>query len=494
MQQKTSRTFTYQTRLITDDKLDEILTKQAKILSKVERHLLVDYYHKNKNINELKSQYLKKFNITARQFNSCRIKLEGKVKSVQKLFKKTLGLLEDKIKKIKKYINKLKDPFKFHQKRRRLSLLESKLKNLKSEDKPGICVGSKKLFQKQFHLEENGYSSHSEWKKQWDSARNSSFFLIGSKDETAGNQSCQLIRKNESWILQLRLSNCFSDKIINIENVSFSYGEEEILHCVEENEKRRHLRLTGQKYSDFGKAINYLFRKDEKGWRVFVTLEKEKPEQKSKDNLGMIGVDINAHHIAISETDRFGNIINKKSISCSTYGKNKNQSLAIIGEASKEIANIALQTEKPLVLENLDFEEKKISLREKNNKYNRMLSSFSYNKIITSIETLAFKKGIKTYTINPAFTSIIGKVKFAQRHGLSNHHAAALVIARRACNYSERPTSYLEIINSDNSKSAFSLPARNREKHVWSYYSELTKKLKAANVLHSSTKFRSLRL
>lgn len=104
MQQKTSRTFTYHTRLLIDDKVDEILTKQAKVLSKVERHLLVDYYFKNKNINELKSQYLKKFNITARQFNSCRIKLEGKVKSVQELFKKTVGLLEEKIKKLKKYV------------------------------------------------------------------------------------------------------------------------------------------------------------------------------------------------------------------------------------------------------------------------------------------------------------------------------------------------------------------------------------------------------
>jgi len=81
MQQKASKSFTYQTRPFIKEKLDDILSNQAILLSKVERHLYKDRYQKKKNINELKSLYLKRFGITARQFNSCRIKLEGKVRS-----------------------------------------------------------------------------------------------------------------------------------------------------------------------------------------------------------------------------------------------------------------------------------------------------------------------------------------------------------------------------------------------------------------------------
>ena len=81
MQQKTSKIFTYQTRPEIDDKSYETLIEMAFLLSKVERNLFKDLYQKNKNINELKSFYIKQFGITARQFNSCRIKLEGKVRS-----------------------------------------------------------------------------------------------------------------------------------------------------------------------------------------------------------------------------------------------------------------------------------------------------------------------------------------------------------------------------------------------------------------------------
>jgi len=122
-----------------------------------------------------------------------------------------------------------------------------------------------------------------------------------------------------------------------------------------------------------------------------------------------------------------------------------------------------------------------------------MLSSFSYNQIINSLESKAFKESIEVCKVNPAFTSIIGKVKFANKYGLSIHHAAAFVIARRPLYYSERLPCYLEIDNKG-SKSAFFLSVRNRKKHVWSLYSEILKKLKAANVLHALTSIRSSRL
>lgn len=495
MQQKTSKIFTHQTRIKINNQQDTTLTSIACLLSKVERTLFKDYYQKNKNINELKSLYLKQFKITARQFNSCRIKLEGKVKSYKKLLDNQIFLLEEKTKKLKKHLKRVKNPFKCHQKKRRLFLLEKKLENLikdKKENKIRICFGTKKTFHKQFNLKENEFSSHLQWKETWENTRNDSFFIIGSKDETAGNQTCQMIKKNGYFCIRLRLPNNFQTKEIIIENISFAYGQDEIMNCMEENERRKKLRLEKKPYSHLGKAMNYLFKKDKKSWRIFVTIEKERPELISKKNIGTIGVDINANHIALVETDRFGNILDKKTFACCTYGKSKNQSLAIIGDAVKKIVKKTTDSQKPLMLEKLDFKKKKNNLREENHKYSRMLSCFAYNQIITSIETKAFKEGVEVYKVNPAFTSIIGRLKYANRYGLSVHQAAAFVIARRPL-YSEKLPGHLDIVDDKSFKSAFFLPARNRKKHVWSLYGELNKKLKMANVLHSSTNIRSSR-
>ncbi|MDE5757096.1 MAG: hypothetical protein K2H85_00645, partial [Allobaculum sp.] len=99
----------------------------------------------------------------------------------------------------------------FHMKMR-LRKMKQKLQRWKAEfenEDFGYCFGSKKLFKAQFFLEENGFSDHQDWKKAWQKARTTSFFLIGSSDETNGNQLCQLVpssrAKTKGWyILKLR--------------------------------------------------------------------------------------------------------------------------------------------------------------------------------------------------------------------------------------------------------------------------------------------------
>jgi len=103
-----------------------------------------------------------------------------------------------------------------------------------------------------------------------------------------------------------------------------------------------------------------------------------------------------------------------------------------------------------------------------------MLSSFVYSKFRDFLESRASRHGIRVYKVNPAFTSVIGRVKYASRYGLTVHHAAALVIARRLCRFSERTPQVAkdEIIIPDNKGGhvTFSLPVRNRGKHVWSFW------------------------
>jgi hypothetical protein len=73
-----------------------------------------------------------------------------------------------------------------------------------------LCFGSKKLFRSQFYPEQNGYASHEEWLSAWQAARNSQFFVLGSKDETAGCQGCvATVADDGSITLRLRLPNAF---------------------------------------------------------------------------------------------------------------------------------------------------------------------------------------------------------------------------------------------------------------------------------------------
>lgn len=493
MQRKPYKNFTDQTRLRISADTCNNLKSMASQLSQIERKLLADYFYKKIPINDLKRDYIKNFKITARQFNSCRIVLTGKVKSYFEKVKEQIALLKIKIPQLEKHIHRLKNKFKIHQKKRRLNILKNRLRKLEKDYKnklPRICFGSKKLFNKQFNLEKNSLT-RDEWLNLWKNKRNDSFYLIGSKDESCGNQSCQFKQTGDSFSLELRLPNCFENKTIKIENIKIAHGFNEISKALEENFLRKKIQKEGKDYKNFGKAVNVRFKFDEKGCRLFITVEKDGLNQVSRKEYGTIGLDINANHIALVETDRFGNVINKKNIKNCTYGKTKNQSLAIIGDNAKEIVEYAYKAKKPIVLENLSFVKKKHDLREKNKKYSRMLSSFSYKAIINHIESKAFDMGIEIYKVNPAYTSIIGRVKFASRYGLTHHQAAALVIARRVNNYSER-LGCLEIKNK-NSKPAFFLPVRNRKKHIWSLYKELIKMLKTAGELQLSTVIRSIK-
>ena len=71
-------------------------------------------------------------------------------------------------------------------------------------------------------------------------------------------------------------------------------------------------------------------------------------------------------------------------------------------------------------------------------RYSRMLSSFSYGKVKAYFISRGYREGVEVHQVNPAYSSVIGRVKFMERYGLSVHRAAALVLARRLLGCSER--------------------------------------------------------
>ena len=466
---------TYQCRISESREDEALLSSYALLYGWAERSLFA-HLQSGEDITDLKREFLPKHGITARQFNSMAAELKGKISSIKE---RRAGLIEEaeqRIAKAKKVLKKITDPAKLHQKKRRLGILQERLDRLKTDHKAGIirlCFGSRKLFRAQFALEANGYSSYEDWRKDWQEARSRQIFVIGSRDETSGCQGCvATVAVDGSINLRLRLPNSLPDKYIQLHGLRFEYGHEPILAAIGRN-------LSGNK--EDWQAINYRFLKDSKGWRVFVTVALPEVPLKSHRDTGVIGIDINASHLAVTETDRFGNPVEFFSVPCVTYGKTASQRKAVIGESVKQVIAFASSTKKPIVIEKIDFQRKKASLEKERPKAARMLSALAYSHIQTVMRARAFDAGIEVSEVNPAYTSVIGEYKFAGRYGLSRHNAAALVIGRRSLDLGEKLPSQLQV--------TLPLSARNRGGHVWSRWAVVSRRDRAALAAHRRSGF-----
>ena len=488
--------FTYQTRLRLTPEQETILEAYAQHMSLVERKLFAEI-SAGKISGDLKSHFLIQFGITARQYNACRVQVEGKIASIKERragqiveVKQRMDALEKKIKKQKG------DPRSIHQKKRRLSHLQCQLEKQITDQELGkvrLCFGSKKLFHAQFSLEANGFASHQEWLSHWQKERSNSFFLLGSKDETSGNQSCTAVVQDNSLTLHLRLPNALNKygKHLGIAGVSFKYGFEALLTSLEDCKERNALsKANDPHYKEFGQAISYRFKRDKKGWLLFASTSLDEPTWTTREGIGAIGIDINADHLAAVETDRYGNPIKSKTIPLNCYGKSSDQAKALIGNAIAELVQWGASSQKPLVVEKLDFQKKKNALKESGNrKYARMLSSLAYTNILTTIKSRAWRFGVRVKEVNPAYTSVIGRTKFAARYGLTIHESAALCIARRFQGVSENLPRHLDKVPDGKSDHvALPLPVRNRGKHVWTLWRQVKKKLSVVLAAHFRAK------
>ena len=273
-------------------------------------------------------------------------------------------------------------------------------------------------------------------------------------------------------------------KYLTIGGVRFAYGHEHLLAALDSNvEYARYRREHGEKAAratSLGQAISYRFKRDGKGWRVFATTGMMDVPVVTDKGRGAIGVDLNAGHLAVAETDVSGNPVKSFSVPLVTYGKSRHQAEAIIGDAVASVVAYAREVGKPIVIERLDFRQKKAVLEGENPRYSRMLSSFSYGKIKAFFLSRGYREGVEVHQVNPAFSSVIGRVKFMERYGLSVHQAAALVLARRLLGCSERIPRRWVAPTGNGVHVAFTVPVRKRVKHVWTYWGAVSGQLRPA--------------
>ena len=76
--------------------------------------------------------------------------------------------------------------------------------------------------------------------------------------------------------------------------------------------------------------------------------------------LGVVGIDVNADHPIVAETDSSGNPLLSWRMPLATYGKSRHQADALIGHAVASIVFHAVEEGKPVVNERLDFDRRRL--------------------------------------------------------------------------------------------------------------------------------------
>ena len=162
---------TYQTRIYDYAGVDRAagdaaLSTYASLYGQMQRKLFADVAA-GSSAASLKSAYLQRYGIPARLFNAVRVSLDGKVASVresQRLLRQ--DSLQRRIARAQRQVSDAAERGRWdqvHQKKRRLANLRNQLVGLEADIAAGLvrlCFGSKRLWRKQHHLEQNGYASH----------------------------------------------------------------------------------------------------------------------------------------------------------------------------------------------------------------------------------------------------------------------------------------------------------------------------------------------
>ena len=436
-----SNVFTVTTELKLNKEYNQLVGKYIsdyiELFNKIQRltfHRIKNYYIKNGKItledrNIIHAQLKEEFNLTSRAIDAILSNMLGRYEAIKELKEFERKSLERKISTLEKDLTKLKDErtlqrinlqngcqnfnknlkIKIYWKQNRLNTKKQKLKNLETEIETGkykVCFGTKELLQKDY--------------KKFVKKRDSEIYFLG----RAGDNSCNLNfqveynSKINQFYFRIR-------KEIDLDNEKFVYGQFNF-------NNKNHTNLLKNLLRTKESALTYRIKvKDNKVLlQIIYNFEHNKDLCVTRNSYGVVGVDFNKGFVSVSETDKYGNLINTFNIDYQ-YSKG-NQTTNDIQIIATQLKDYCLNTGKDLVIENLDFTKKKDNLiSKKGRKYNEMLSSLAYSKFDSIITSKCVKNRIFLHKVNPAWTSWIAKQKYCPKMKLNIHSGASYVIARR---------------------------------------------------------------
>ena len=435
-----SNVFTITTELKLNKEYNQLVGKYIsdyiELFNKIQRltfHRIKNYYIKNGKItqedrNIIHAQLKEEFNLTSRAIDAILSNMLGRYESI-----KELKEFERKIFNLEKELTKLKDKralqrislnnnpknfnftkyrnlkIKIYWTQNRLNTKKQKLKNLEKEIETGkykVCFGTKNLLKKDY--------------KEFVKKRDSEIYYLGRAGDKTCNNNFQVEYSSKINQFYFRIR-----KEIDLENDKFVYGQFNFNNKNYTNLLKNLLRTKDS-------ALTYRIKiKDNRVFlQIIYNFEHNKDLCVTRNSYGVVGVDFNKSFVSVSETDKYGNLINTFNIDYQ-YSKG-NQTTSDFQYIAIKLKDYCLNTGKDLVIEKLNFTKKKDNLISKRGKkYNEMLSSLAYSKFDSIITSKCVRNRIFLNKVNPAWTSWIAKQKYCSKMKLNVHSGASYVIARR---------------------------------------------------------------
>jgi IS605 OrfB family transposase len=304
---------------------------------------------------------------------------------------------------------------------------------------------------KNFERRSNGKITNEEWRR----TRSNQFWSRGDKSK-GGNLNLRIEPKTENYQLRITI------------------GNRQWIRCQLWIPEKFRVMLNTHLDGEPCYTVR-VKRGTDNRYRVYITFDAEFSTQNVGFEAGAIGVDLNPSGQAWAETNAQGQLLDKGWINTPElqYARRGRRDW-LIGQVAHQIVGLARSKGKALVVEQLNF-------RRGNNrgrKLNRIFSNFVYNRLIDAILREAKQQGVVVKQVNPAFSSVIGQMKYQKVYPhLAIHEAAAYVLARRGLGFIDMPTGQQRKLAEE------AMEARLSEKrlHHWAFWQSLKRAAHSGN-------------
>ena len=351
----------------------------------------------------------------------------------QKAFvKEHLALWQRRKKKTTERINEItkKDPNsrKLHGLRQKFEKQQRKVafyqQHLDDDTFPTVIFGSRELFMAQF---KEG-SDKQAWRTKWNDSRNGRLSARGDRAKK-GNPLLRISEQGNNWQLEISLDT-FRDagNRIRYDKLRIPlYVARKVSKVTGSINGRDYVALL-RKAIQNGDPYHVEILRRNGVYHVHITVEEAQAPLLTYPINGWVGMDINPTLLALCHIHPDGNPMAFRNVTeGQLYDARSNRRDWLIGNMAKEVITFAKERGTGLVVEDLKF----MNDKETSRKFRRITHQFVYRKVLETVERRAEREGVEIRKVHPAYTSVIGRLKYQPQFGISVHSSAALVIARR---------------------------------------------------------------
>lgn len=322
-------------------------------------------------------------------------------------------------------------------KTRRLAALRGRLVDAQAAldaGRPSITVGGNRLWRTRQHLGAAEMTDQ-QWRQRWDAAR---MFLTadGESGKAAGNET---IRVDESGHLRIKVPAALADRFgthLHIATpVAFNHRSDE----------------WGDRVRD-RRAVRYdiAFDPTRGRWYLDASWTTTPEPLLALDQLRaghVLGVDLNADHLAACVLDSSGNPVGEPvTVAVDTAGLRASRRDGRVRAAITDLLNLAEHHQcAAVVVENLDFADARATGREtmgrgtRGKRLRRTVAGIPTRRFRDRLTSMAARRGIGVIGVDPAYTSMWGRQHWrkplqqqtSEPDVVTVHHGAAAAIGRR---------------------------------------------------------------